>query len=192
MVTGDSEDFRQLKKRKLILLLLIMCVALAAGACKGAVPEDSSTGDTGAEIQLSKGDSYMGFDEFDKVNITGIDIASLDEDQKEILYQQARYCQAMADADTDTLRELVSEDKTFTHMSGKTQTRDEYFADIENGRLDYHTDGIENLTIEVKGDSASITYTSVLNANAYGASGTFRMKGTRDLKKVAGVWKEVN
>lgn len=84
----------------------------------------------------------MGFDEFDKVNIAGIDVASLDEYRKEILYHQARYCQAMADADIDTLRELVSEDKTFTHMSGKTQTRDEYFADIQSGKLDYHTVGI--------------------------------------------------
>ena len=65
------------------------------------------------------------------------------EEQMEILVLQTRYCQAMTDADTDTMRELVSEDMTYTHMSGKTQTREEYFADIEKGRLNYFTIGIE-------------------------------------------------
>ncbi len=37
---------------------------------------------------------------------------------------------SMTDADIDTLRVLVSEDMTYTHMSGMTQTREEYFADI--------------------------------------------------------------
>ncbi len=32
--------------------------------------------------------------------------------------------------------------------------------------------------LKVDGDKAQITYTSVLNANAYGARGTYRMKGT--------------
>ena len=44
-------------------------------------------------------------------------------EQMEILLLQVRYCQAMTDADTDTMRELVSEDMTYTHMSGKKQTR---------------------------------------------------------------------
>ena len=76
----------------------------------------------------------------------------------------------MTDADTDTMRELVSEDMTYTHMSGKTQTREEYFADIEKGRLNYFKIGIEAPVIEVDGDTATIEYTSVLNANAYGAT----------------------
>ena len=32
--------------------------------------------------------------------------------------------QAMIDKDVDTMRKLTTEDKTFTHMSGKTQTRE--------------------------------------------------------------------
>jgi len=36
----------------------------------------------------------------------------------------------MTDADIDTMRELVSEDAVFTHMSGRQQTREEYFADV--------------------------------------------------------------
>ena len=50
------------------------------------------------------------FSGFKNVEITGIDLTSLDENQLSVLYVQARYCQAMTDADIDTMREIVSED----------------------------------------------------------------------------------
>ncbi len=133
-----------------------------------------------------------GLEDYTNIEVTGIDTNSLTEEQMEILMLQAKYCQAMTDADTDTMRELVSEDMTYTHMSGKTQTREEYFADIEKGRLNYYTIGIENPVIEVDGDTATIEYTSVLNANAYGARGTFRMSGIHHYEKRDGSWILVN
>ena len=98
----------------------------------------------------------------------------------------------MTDADIETMREIVSEDMVFTHMSGMRQTREQYFADIAAGRLKYYTIGIEDPRINVDGDRAEITFTSVLNANAYGARGTFRMKGTHHYEKRDGVWIAVN
>ena len=98
----------------------------------------------------------------------------------------------MTDADTDTLREIVSEDSVFTHMSGMQQSREEYFADIENGNLDYYKIGIDSPVVEVNGNLASITYTSVLNANAYGAKGTYRMSGTHWFENKNGEWISIN
>ncbi len=132
------------------------------------------------------------FSVFTNVEITGIDLDTLTDAEKEILYLQARYCQAMTEADIDTLRELVAPERVFIHMSGMQQTPEEYFADIKNGRLRYYTVGIEAPEIDVKGDSAAITYTSVLNANAYGARGTFRMHGTHPYEKREGKWLLVN
>ena len=113
----------------------------------------------------------MGYDfgEFPNVNVTGIDLAFLSDEELSVLYAQAKYCQAMTDADIEVMRELVSEDKTFTHMSGLQQTREEYFADVADGSLNYFTIGIADPVIMVDGDMAQLTYTSVLNANAYGA-----------------------
>lgn len=67
-----------------------------------------------------------------------------------------------------------------------------YFADIENGLLQYFTIGIENPVVEVEGNHASITYTSVLNANAYGARGVYRMTGTHGYEKADGEWMSSN
>ena len=140
------------------------------------------------------GESVKGFDfsGFSNVKLIGAELSTMDLEQLAVLYQQARYCQAMTDADTDTLREIVAADAVFTHMSGRQQTREEYFADIESGALRYFTIGINHPTVEVDGDTASITYISVLNANAYGARGTFRMSGTHWFEKRNGEWISVN
>lgn len=128
------------------------------------------------------------FSVFENVELIGVDLSAMSREQVEVLYQQARYCQAMTDADIDTMRELVPEDMTFTHMSGRQQTREEYFADVEDGSLRYFTIGIDSPMVEVDGYTASVTYTSVLNANAYGARGTYRMTGTHWFEKRQDKW----
>ena len=72
------------------------------------------------------------------------------------------------------------------------QARDEYFSDVKNENLRYFSIGIDRPVVQVNGDCASVTYTAVLNANAYGARGTFRMKGTHAYEKRDGVWIAVN
>lgn len=128
------------------------------------------------------------FEAFTNVTITGVNPADLDDEQRSVLFQQARYCQAMTQADTRTMAELVAPDSSFTHMNGKQQTRDEYFADIEAGSLRYYKIGMEHPQIEVDGNHAYLTYTSVLDANAYGARGTYRMEGTHRFIKHNGKW----
>ena len=133
-------------------------------------------------------DMKYDFSIFTNVTLTGIDISTLNEDELSALYQAARYCQAMTKADIDTMREIVSEHMTFTHMSGRTQTREEYFADVADGSLTYYAIGMENPVVEVDGDVATVTYTSILTANAYGVRGTFRMKGTHYYRRIDGEW----
>ena len=172
--------------RNAILLTAVMVTALLLSACSTHKSETGSAVlvqklEETAATETAEGDpELMGYDfkQFKNVNITGIDLSSLGEEELAILYAQARYCQAMTEADIDSMRELVSEDIVFTHMSGRQQTREEYFADIADGSLNYFTIGIADPVIKVDGDKAQIRYTSVLNANAYGARGTYRMKGT--------------
>lgn len=132
------------------------------------------------------------FSALTNVELINADLGSMTDEQLSVLYAQARYCQAITDADIDTLRVLVSEDMTYTHMSGMTQTREEYFADIADGSLRYFTIGMDSPKIKVCGDTATISYTSVLNANAYGARGTYRMKRTHYYEKRDGEWIAVN
>lgn len=137
-------------------------------------------------------DTKLDFSKFINVNIIGIDTNSLSNEEKEVLYTQSKYCQAMVDADIDVLKDLVLPDVIFTHMSGMKQTRDEYFQDIKNGRLNYYNIGIENPKIKVTDNIATIEYTLVLYASAYGATSVYRMSGTHRFKKVDNKWYYAN
>lgn len=144
-------------------------------------------------LALAEGtDMKYDFSIFTNVALKGIDISTLKKDKLSVLYQAARYCQAMTEADIDTMREIVSEDMKFVHMSGRTQTREEYFADVANGSLTYYAIGMENPMVAVDGDMATVTYTAALTANAYGAQGTFRMKGTHYYRRIDGKWIAIN
>ena len=176
-----------------VALLFSSCAAkkLTENADRPAEIAEASTEET--EFVAEDEDmSRYDFTEFTNVTITGTDISSLNETALAILYAQARYCQAMTDADIDAMRKLVAEDMIYTHMSGMQQTREEYFADIADGSLAYYTIGMDRPVVEINGDRASVTYTAVLNANAYGARGTFRMKGTHWYENRNGVWIVVN
>ena len=162
----------------------------------GRITSDLSLFDTVGEseevtISLSESEADMtdfDFSDFDNVEITGINVSELSVEEQAVLYQQARYCQAMTEADTETMMEITSPDMIFTHMSGRQQTRDEYFADIEDGDLQYFTIGIENPVVNISDNYASVSYTSVLNANAYGARGTYRIDGIHWYEKQGENW----
>lgn len=174
-------------------IILLTAVLLCLTFC-GKHDRKTTSNNTYEIITTESGDNMKNYDfsEFANVELINADIGSMTDEQLAVLYAQARYCQAMTNADTDTMRELVSEDMTYTHMSGMTQTREEYFADIADGSLRYFTIGMDSPTVEVNDDTASVTYTSVLNANAYGARGTYRMKGTYYYEKRDGEWIAVN
>ena len=162
----------------------------------GRITSDLSLFDTigeSAEVTISLSESEEDMTDFDfsvfnNVEIIGINVSELSIEEQAVLYQQARYCQAMTEADTETMMEITSPDMIFTHMSGRQQTRDEYFADIEGGDLQYFTIGIENPVVNISDNYASVSYTSVLNANAYGARGTYRIDGIHWYEKQGENW----
>lgn len=171
-----------LKNKGFVLLFAFLMVALPLASC-GATSKGEGIQNLGAQKMMR-----YDFGIFTNVRITGIDLSSLNESELSLLYAQAMYCQAMTDSDVETMRKLVSEDKVYVHMSGMRQTREEYFADIADGSLRYFSIGIADPVILVNGDAGSITYTSVLNANAYGSIGTYRMKGTHHYKMRNSNW----
>ena len=179
-----------------VLLAVGMIVSLAAcGTAQKSLSVQPSAENAKVDTVESNPDNETGVNEvnfdfsvFNNVEITGINTSELSADEQAVLYQQARYCQAMTEADTETMREITSPDMIFTHMSGRQQTREEYFADIENGDLQYFTIGIENPVVSTNGSYASVSYTSVLNANAYGVRGTYRIDGTHWYEKQNENW----
>lgn len=186
------------KYNKILVLLLTIGMIISLAACgtgQKNLPEQPSaenaqvnTAESDASYETEVNEVDLGFSVFNNVEVTGIDLSELSADEKAVLYQQARYCQAMTEADTETMTEITSPDMIFTHMSGRQQTREEYFSDIADGNLQYFTIGIENPVVNINGSYASVSYTSALNADAYGARGTYRINGTHWYEKQDENW----
>ena len=96
--------------------------------------------------------------------------------------------QAMIDKDMDTLDAVIKDDTIFTHMSGKQQTKAEYFAEIRNGTLNYYGYHIADLHIAVDGDHAVLTCTTTLDAKVYGFSGSWDLHTNAYYEKIDGEW----
>ena len=106
-------------KKSAASIIIILSVSILC-ACTANTEKDADI-DVSAENMVDQStESDSGAEAITEMEVTnGIEVV----EQMEILLLQVRYCQAMTDADTDTMRELVSEDMTYTHMSGKKQTR---------------------------------------------------------------------
>lgn len=96
--------------------------------------------------------------------------------------------QAMIDKDIDALDRIVKDDTTFTHMSGKTQTKAEYFGEIANGTLNYYRYKIENCTITVSGNAATLSADVTLTAKVYGMSGSWTLPVNAHFEKINDEW----
>ena len=96
--------------------------------------------------------------------------------------------QAMIDKDIETLDRLYQDGTTFTHMSGKVQTKAEFFGEIADGTLNYYAYDIRNLKISVNGDEAVLTASVTLTAKVYGASGSWTLPVNARFTRIDGQW----
>ena len=99
---------------------------------------------------------------------------------------------AMIGKDVEAMRALTTEDKAFTHMSGKVQTREEFFGEIADGTLNYFGYEVHEPKVTVVGDRATLTGSTTLDARVYGASGSWTLPTTARFVKVDGYWIQCN
>ena len=123
-----------------------------------------------------------------KDNVT----SKLTNEEEIVLNRYMEMQQAMVDKDIDKLQTIVKKGTTFTHMSGKVQTKEEYFEDIETGALDYQSYTIENSSVSIDGNKAILKARVTLTANAYGAQGSYPFNVSAYFEKVDGEWLYTN
>ena len=108
--------------------------------------------------------------------------------EAEVLAAYQAIQQAMIDKDIDTLDRLYQDGTTFTHMSGKVQTKEEFFGEIADGTLNYFAYDIHEPQIAVDGDEAFLTASVTLTAKVYGASGSWTLPVKAHFTKIDGQW----
>ena len=83
----------------------------------------------------------------------------------------------------------ICDNYTLTHMSGKTQTKQEFIDEIMDGTLNYYKSTINNPDIKVCGENKSIFKADVtLDAKVYGIKGTWTLHSQQTLEKINNKW----
>lgn len=120
------------------------------------------------------------------------DPEDMTQEQQEIIASLDRWCRAMIDRDVETLGSLMADDLILVHITGATQTKQEWLDEIAAETMRYYHIERENQTIEVSGGRAIARYTSVIDARIWGSRGTWRLNTTMYMTKVGDNWIRTN
>ena len=112
-------------------------------------------------------------------------------EEKEVYAAYEAINTAMIKKDRAAMERYFDENLTFTHMSGKKQTREEFIGEIMDGTLNYFKVDTKNYSIIVNGDTARMKVTHTLTAKVYGISGAWTLTGENTYKKRGGIWVRV-
>ncbi len=116
---------------------------------------------------------------------------SMTTEEKEVYATYVAINNAMIEKDRTAMELYFDENLTFTHMSGKKQTREEFIGEIMDGTLNYFKVDTKDYSIRVDGDTAHMKVTHTLTAKVYGISGSWTMSGENTYIKREGIWVRV-
>ena len=109
--------------------------------------------------------------------------------EEEVLERFKEFQQALIEKDEKTLNEIMEDDYILTHMSGKTQTKNEFIEEIMNGTLNYYNSTIIEPRIKfINENLARIIADVELDAKVYGIKGTWTLNTDIAMEKVDNHW----
>ena len=110
------------------------------------------------------------------MKVTVVNKKNLSPIQEEVLKRFIDFQEAMIVKDYDKLDVILNDNYTLTHMSGKTQSKQEYINEIMDGTLNYYKSTIDNPIITIIEETKSIFKADVtLEAKVYGIKGTWTL-----------------
>jgi ketosteroid isomerase-like protein len=111
-----------------------------------------------------------------------------DQEQIEELYRT--YWQCMIGKDVAGLDRIMADDYTLRHMTGRRQSKRDFFRSLTSGELNYYSAEHDEIAVKVFGDTATMIGRSTVEAAVYGGGrNTWRLRGDFTLRKENGVWK---
>lgn len=152
-----------MKALKIILPMLVLTFAACAETIEPDFPENSDNTETA-----------LG-------NVT-------EKDKEEIIAFLERRNKTMIDRDIEILDAMMADDLVLVHMSGATQSKQEWLDEIAAETMRYYAIEIQNLTINVENDTATVSYLSIIDARIWGSRGTWRMNNSSTLPRTVDGW----
>ena len=117
---------------------------------------------------------------------------SMTDKEQEVLAAYRARCDAMVAKDMNALNQMMADDLVLRHITGATQTKQEWLDCIANEEMRYFEIDIQKINAEVEGDKATVTHTAALDARIYGSRGIWTLSGTSYFENRDGKWLWVN
>lgn len=109
--------------------------------------------------------------------------------REEIEQYLSEWCKAMVDADTEKLGSMMADDIILRHITGQTQTKQEWLDEVGSGSMDYHKIEQSDVNIQfINSETADVSFTSVITATIWGSNGTWTLHNTMRLGRINGRW----
>ena len=111
-----------------------------------------------------------------------------DVDRADLLEAHRALWRGMLERDVDLLDGLLDDAYTLTHMTGYEQPKAEWLADVESGRMRYHSTRPPSTSVDVTGDRAVVVGRDVVDATIWGSRGTWNLQLTTTYQRHDGDW----
>ena len=113
----------------------------------------------------------------------------MEKAREEILQFLDEWRTAMIDADTVKLGSMLADDIILRHITGQTQTKQEWLDEVAGGSMNYHEIEQRDVNIEfVNNEIADVAFTSIITATIWGSKGTWTLHSTMRLARINSHW----
>jgi hypothetical protein len=113
----------------------------------------------------------------------------MSDDEAQILRVNEDENRWMVDADVDALDLLLAPGFVLVHITGYTQPKTEWLAEIASGSMRYHAIRQRSVAVAVDGDTATLVARNAVEATIWGSHATWPLEMTTQLIRVDGVWR---
>lgn len=118
-------------------------------------------------------------------------VAAAAETTEQIQVLDREWAKACVQADLGKLEQVMSDDLTYTHSTGQTQTKAEFIANIRDGKTRYHSIEFQQSSVRIYENSAVSTNDVRVNLTADGREVTVHARFLHIWVKQNGRWQLV-
>jgi len=111
--------------------------------------------------------------------------------EQEITQIEGRRIEAMKQADAAALGQILADDLTYMHSSGRPDTKASFIASLQSGELKYEAMDFSDVKVRGYGDTAVVTGHASVRVNSKGQALSFPIRYTDVYVKKDGRWQMV-
>lgn len=106
----------------------------------------------------------------------------------QVLEVTRQLTELMIERNTKQMNAILDANFTLTHITGYVQSKQEWFSEIESGRMKYYSYQEIKTSVTIDGDKAVFMGQNILDARIWGTRNNWRLQQTMQFEKQEGKW----